>query len=292
VQRVTVVVATRDRRGALLHTLDRLAHLDGPPPVIVVDNGSADGSSGAVRAAHPWVDVVELRSNRGAVARNLGVQRATTPYVAFADDDSWWAPDALERAADILDGSPEVGLIAGRVLVGPAERLDDTCAEMLASPLLGSRPGVPGTPVLGFLACAAVVRRAAFLAVGGFDDLLFFFGEEALLAMDLAAAGWALQYVEGVVAHHHPSAPSDPGARRTRQLRNDLLVTWMRRPLPTAARRTLELLRAARCEPTARRALLEALARAPRALARRRAMPLAVEEMLARLDQARSQPGR
>ena len=43
--------------------------------------------------------------------------------------------------------------------------------------------------VLGFLACTCVIRRAAFLGVGGFSELLFFIGEERLLAYDLAAAG-------------------------------------------------------------------------------------------------------
>jgi cellulose synthase/poly-beta-1,6-N-acetylglucosamine synthase-like glycosyltransferase len=105
--KVTIVVATRDRRADLEHSL---AHHDAP--VIVVDNGSTDGSVDAVRARDPAIDVVALSENRGAPARNIGVERARTPYVAFADDDSWWAPGSLARAADLFDIHPRLALLA------------------------------------------------------------------------------------------------------------------------------------------------------------------------------------
>ena len=63
--------------------------------MILVDNGSTDGTVAAVRDARPDLRVVRLGTNRGAPARNLGVRLAATPYVAFADDDSWWSPGAL-----------------------------------------------------------------------------------------------------------------------------------------------------------------------------------------------------
>src|SRR3954468_15042196 len=122
---VTVVVISRDRREDLLNSLPRHE-----APVILVDNGSTDGTAPAVRARLPQVRVIELAENAGAVARNIGVQAAETPYVAFADDDSWWAPGALRRAADILDAHPRVGLLAGRVLVGPQERTDPVSTAM------------------------------------------------------------------------------------------------------------------------------------------------------------------
>ena len=62
---------------------------------------------------------------------------------------------------------------------------------MAAAPL-GRDPDLPGPSILGFLACAVVVRRSAFLDVGGFDDVVFFGGEEERVALDLAAAGWGL----------------------------------------------------------------------------------------------------
>ena len=68
VKAVTVVIATRNRRPELCATLGRLRALPEEPPVIVVDNGSADGTPAAVRDAFPEVEVVARRRNAGASA--------------------------------------------------------------------------------------------------------------------------------------------------------------------------------------------------------------------------------
>ncbi|MFF4772811.1 glycosyltransferase family 2 protein [Microtetraspora fusca] len=273
--RVTVVVATRDRRADLARSLPRHeAH------VILVDNGSTDGSPRFVRERFPRVEVVELGRNRGAPARNVGVLRARTPYVAFADDDSWWAPGALDRAAEIMDAHPRLAVLAGRVLIGEDRRLDPICREMAAS-RLGAEPDLPGPSVLGFLACGAVVRRDAYLAAGGFDDVVFFFGEEERLAVDLAAAGWGLAYVEDVVAHHHPSPSRDPRGRQALAVRNALLTAVLRRPWRVVVTGALAALRDG---PAGRRGVRDAVGRLPVALARRRLLPPSVEAARSLLD--------
>jgi GT2 family glycosyltransferase len=198
---------------------------------------------------------------------------ARTPYVAFADDDSWWAAGALGRAADVLDAHTRLAVLAARMLVGPEERLDPICTDMAGSPL-AAEPDLPGLAVLGFLACGAVVRREAYLAVGGFDDVIFFAGEEERLAVDLAAAGWGLAYVEDVVAHHHPSASRDPQGRRILATRNTVLNAVLRRPWPMVAH---AMLAAARSGPAGWRGLGGALRRLPRALVCRRLLPSPVE---------------
>jgi GT2 family glycosyltransferase len=271
--RVTVVVASHNRRADLMATLPRHE-----APVVLVDNGSTDGTAAAVRAECPGT------ANIGAAARNVGALRAKTPYVAFADDDSWWAQGALERAADILDAHLRLGLLAARVLVGPELKLDPTSAAMERSPL-GVPTGHPGPAVLGFLACGVVVRRTAFREVGGFAELLFVYGEEELLAVDLAAAGWQLAYVPEVLARHCPSPRRAPAHTRVRQeRRNALLTSWQRRPTTRALADTMSLARAALRDNDAR---AEALRRAPAALARRRPLPAAVEAALVTLESAR-----
>jgi GT2 family glycosyltransferase len=275
--RVTVVVMTRDRAEQLCRSLRR--HQG---PVIVVDNGSSDGTPELVRRRFPDVEVVALGENRGAVARNVGVRRARTPFVAFADDDSWWAPGALDLACCQLSSHPTLAVVAARTLVGPEELVDPVSLTMRDSPL-GRRPGLPGPSVLGFLACAAVVRRDAFLDVGGFDDLLHFMGEEELLALDLAARGWDLCYVDDVVAHHHPSGTGDRAGRRTRASRNRILTAVLRRPWPVVARLVAAELAAG---PAERAGVAEAAGRLPAALRRRRLLPPRVEEQRRRLDES------
>lgn len=275
--RVTVVIATRNRRSELLRTLARLAALPERPVIVVVDNGSEDGTVAAVRAEHPDARVVPLGRNRGAAARNIGVHLARTPYVAFSDDDSWWEPGALAHAAELFDAHPRLGLIAARTLVGPERTSDPINATMAGSPL-PAEPGLPGPSVLGFLACGAIVRRRAFLGVGGFSPVLFFVGEERMLAYDLAAAGWARCHVPEIVAVHEPSSTRPPSRERYRtELRNGVLTAWMRRPGQVALKETARLgMRAVR-DGDSRAALLGAAIRLPAALAGRRPVPAAVE---------------
>jgi hypothetical protein len=85
-----------------------------------------------------------MERNIGAAARNAGVQKSDTPYVALCDDDTWWAADgSLRRAADVLDTHDQVAVVTAQVLVGPDQREDPACALMAKSPL--HRPaGFPG----------------------------------------------------------------------------------------------------------------------------------------------------
>ncbi len=270
-----MVIATRNRCTELVRTLSQLSALPERPHLVVVDNASSDGTAVAVRSGFPGAELVALRRNRGAWARNVGVARCRTAYVALSDDDSWWEPGALTIAVTVLDACPQAGLLAARVLVGAAGWPDPANTAMSASPL--SRSRLPGPRILGFLGCAAVFRREAFLAAGGFSRLLFHGGEEQLLAYDLAAAGWPACYVPEIVARHHPSPVRDDAVRACQLSRNRVLVAWMRRPIRHAAAETAHLAALARRDPVAARALTGALARLPVALLQRRALPADLE---------------
>ncbi|MEU0286532.1 glycosyltransferase [Streptomyces sp. NPDC006147] len=274
-RRTGVVIATRDRRERLAVTLRHLSDLPERPEILVADNASSDGTPAMVTRDFPHVRVLTLPVNHGALARNHGARVLDTPYIAFSDDDSWWAPGALSRAADLFDAHPRLGLIAARTLVGP-DAVPDPLNDLLAASPLGPAADLPGTQVLGFLACGAVVRRSAYLDAGGFHRLLFFGGEETCLAYDLAARGWGVTHCPDVVAHHHPATSARPG-RPAQQRRNEVLTAWLRRPVPYALARTRVLAAEARADETARRALGQTLTRLPAALRDRRPLPPHVE---------------
>lgn len=258
---VTVVVASRNRREDLRATLPR--H---DAPVIVVDNASDDDSVEVCRAAGDHVSVIASPGNLAARARTVGARAARTELVAFADDDSWWEPGSLERAVRLFAEYPRLGLAAGTILVGPADEPDPINAVLADSPL-GTAPDAPGPALLGFVGCGAIVRRDAFLEVGGFDDVIRFPGEEERVALDLHDAGWQLCHVPDLVAHHHPSPVRDaPGIRRAGLTRSRLLTAVLRLPAGAVAGEVVDGMRSA----DGRRGLLSAVPRIPAALAARR----------------------
>ncbi|WP_144639440.1 glycosyltransferase family 2 protein [Bordetella genomosp. 13] len=278
--RVSIVVLTCNRRDEVLRTLHGLRRHYPHHPIIVVDNASEDGSAGAIGQAFPDVQLVRAPTNEGAAGRNRGCLAATTPYVAFCDDDTCWEAEALARAEAMLDGWPELALASGQVRVGQQGRPDPTCAVMARSPL----PGLPGIGpgLVGFMAGACVVRRAAFLQAGGYWPPLFIGGEEGLLALDLLQAGWRIVYAPQLVTWHWPSARRDAPRRRSLLARNALWLAWMRLPARIAWRQT----RRAAVSGNGLRVLAQALPGLPRALSRRRVVSASVLAQLRQVEAA------
>jgi GT2 family glycosyltransferase len=280
--RISLVIATRNRRVSLDRTLRHLLALPESPRIVVVDNASSDATAEFVREAHPPVRLIVLPRNMGAAARTVGVRATESDYVAFSDDDSWWAAGSLSKIADKFDAHSRLALVAARVLVGPDETVDPLCLAMASSPL-PTRNGVPGPTVLGFLACGAAVRRQAFLDAGGFEGRYGVGGEEELLAIDLTAAGWSLVYCADAIAYHHPDVSAPRPGRRRRQIRNGLWSVWLRRSLPTVIGRTARAVSAGNRDPEARLGILDALSGLPWIVRNRRVISRDLECALRRL---------
>jgi glycosyltransferase involved in cell wall biosynthesis len=121
--RISVVVPTYNRarlvcaaiEGARTQTVSELQ-------IIVVDDGSTDGTRERVGATGDVVYTELRHSGLPGVARNAGIRHATGEYVAFLDSDDRWLPGKLERQTAILDRNPGVGLVWSNAAVGAAER--------------------------------------------------------------------------------------------------------------------------------------------------------------------------
>lgn len=279
-----IVVVTHNRRRRLDATLRSLGALPEAPPIVVVDNGSNDGTAEFVRRCHPRVQLVALTTNIGAAARTIGVRVAGTRYVAFCDDDCCWRPGAIARAVELLEAHPEVGLLNAQVIVNGA-RIDTACS-LMASSHVPKSTNCPGNAIAQFMAGASVVRRDAFLAAGGYHRRYHLGAEESLLALDLLDQGWELIYARDLVVDHRPCAEGrDPVARRLLVMRNRLWTAWLRRSWPVAWAATFALVRSAWHDRVARAALGKAVLGLPWVVLERRPVRPGVERLLASLTE-------
>ena len=261
--RAAVVVPNWNGRrwlGGLFESLD--AQTRAPDEVIVVDNGSTDGSLEWL-AEREGVQVIALGRNTGfAFAANRGVQAAAPEIeaIALVNTDVELAPDWLERAVARLEADPRLGAVATKMVLMGAPGLIDDAGDVLRRDGVAEQRGhgKPDGPRFSepgeiFAACAgaAVYRRTALSAVGGFDERLFAYLEDVDLGVRLRLAGWRCAY-EPVVARHarHGSDSDQSPAIDALVARNTLLLVAKAFPLrwlgPVLYRQLAWLVHAAR----------------------------------------------
>ena len=195
---VSAVIATRNRREALEIVLDRLAELP-VDEVLVVDNGSEDDTLERLSTREGNVRVFAQETNRGLAGRNFAAREARNDLLLVLDDDAYPLPGAIETLIERFEQNAR--LAAGGGLV----RDIDANGRVLRSTELGTfdwwlRAGMEGdAPPEGFPAFffpegAAMVRRSAYLEVGGYFEPYFHTVEGIDLTTRLLAAGWDVRY--------------------------------------------------------------------------------------------------
>ena len=274
------------------------AQTQAPAEVLVVDNGSQDGTLSWLAREAPDARVLAQGRNTGfAVAANRGLLAARTEFVALVNTDVVLARDWVEVMASRLEGEPGCASVACKMVRLGDETLLDDCGDVLRRDGVCEQRGhgrrddgrwdEPGE-VFGACGGAALYRRSAVRAAGAFDERFFSYLEDVDLALRLQLSGWRCAYEPRAIARHAGGGSSDalstPVAYWT--ARNTLLLIskhWPGRWLFHVAYRQLSWLdHAARSGRlgTHLRGLLAGLRLVPRGLRERsawRTKPVAIE---------------
>lgn len=230
--RVSVIIPSWNGRHLLPFCLESLRRQKpAVSEVVVVDNGSSDGTTGWLRRMYPEVRLLELGANTGfAGAVNLGIAATTGELVLVLNNDAALSPPYAGRLAGFLVEHPDAAACQGRVL----RHNDPTVIDSLGirfDPLMrafqighGRRDAGPAPDPLeveGVSACAALYRRAALDRVadpgrppGIFDPGFFAYYEDVDLALRLKAAGWRAFLLPDVSCEHVGSATGIPDSMR------------------------------------------------------------------------------
>ena len=209
---VTVVIPTRDRPALLADALASVAAQDHPPArAIVVDDGSAQPPTVAGGGA---VEVLrQARPSGVAAARNRGLQRVATEWVAFLDDDDLWAPAKLARQ---LAAATDAGAAFVWCSVAVVDERRRPVGLVPAADPAGLLPRLVRTNVIGSPS-AVLARTELVRAVGGFDEELGLLADWDLW-LRLAVAGTGGASREVLVAYTEHAGSMTAAARGAAEL--------------------------------------------------------------------------
>ena len=184
--------------------------------VLVVDNGSTDGSDRMVAERFPEFHLVPLESNRGfAAAVNEGIRRAAGDLIALLNNDAEAEQGWLSALAEASVLHPEAGFFACKILLYDRRDVIHSAGDLY------SKDGVPGNRgvwqkdmgqfdqeeyVLGACGAASAWRRSLFDDVGLFDESLFIYCEDVDLSLRAQLRGHRCLYLPGARVYHRLSA--------------------------------------------------------------------------------------
>jgi GT2 family glycosyltransferase len=205
--------------------------LNQPFEVVVVDNGSSDGSPEMVLQEFSDQPAFKLKlirngDNRGfCAANNQGFAASNSELVALLNNDAEAEPDWLRALAGVFEDGPEIGMAASKILVYEDPRRIDKAGHLIypdgQNRGRGSGEFDAGQydrieEVLWPDGCAAMYRRAMLDQIGGFDEDFFAYADDAELGLRARIAGWNCIYTPQAVVRHHRGATL--GVRSARRL--------------------------------------------------------------------------
>lgn len=234
---VSVILVNWNRRADVLLALTYLKKVHYPNvEVIVVDNGSTDGSLEEFRKM-PGIQLIELGRNAGpCIARNAGIKVAKGEYVFFLDSDAVLSKRALGPLVTAMEGDPKIAIIGCRIDLAKSRRVDQWIYAQEHK-----RREHQAFETYAFSAAGALARKSILDLVGGFNEKLFIYNEEVDLSYRVIRAGYKVAYDSAARVYHRPSgAGRAPGKDYWRlMVRNWVWIFFQFYPAPSAWRRTL-----------------------------------------------------
>jgi GT2 family glycosyltransferase len=219
---VSVVVVNWNGLAYLPECLDSLAAQSYPAlEVIVVDNGSTDGSVEYLRGQRVGrLHLVESPVNLGfAGGNNLGIRASKGAYLALLNNDAAADSRWVEALVAAAEAAPGVGMCASRIYVWNRPGILDGAGLLVSGDGIGRGRGrlesdgeryEREADVLLPSACAALYRRSMLDEIGLFDEEFFAYCEDTDLGLRARIAGWRCRYVPGAVVRHHYSGSTGP----------------------------------------------------------------------------------
>jgi GT2 family glycosyltransferase len=221
---LVVIVLSFNKRAHTLRCLQTVQRLQYQPrEVIVVDNGSSDGSPEAVERQYPEVHLLRSPVNQGAAGgRNLGLRWAGDhlpyTYILFLDDDSWVDERLANELVAAMQADPTMGLATpkayrseSRLIAsagGMRVRLGRGSITDIGAGALDTGQFDRPTPVDSCVGFAVLARREALERCGGFDERYNPYGwEEVDLSLRMREAGYIIRYVPTAVCWHAGGTP-------------------------------------------------------------------------------------
>lgn len=243
--RVSIVIVNWNGRHFLAPCLRSLAAQTFRDfEIVLVDNGSEDGSLPFVKEHYPQVRLIANDENRGfAAANNQGIRASDAEYVATINNDTEADPDWLAELVAVAEARPQVGACASRmVFAGRPDMINSAGIALDRAGIAWDRQGGQAAnpadrePVTVFGACAgaALYRREMLDDVGLFDEAFFAYLEDVDLAWRAQWAGWEAVYVPTArVLHAHSGTAGEGSPFKNRLLgRNKVWLIARNYPWP------------------------------------------------------------
>lgn len=221
----TIMIVSKNRRDDLRQAIASAVMQDGAVEVLVIDDGSTDGTAEMVSGEFPMARLIRHQESRGLVVRrNEGAAAASADVVVSIDDDAIFTTPRVVGAAVAGFDRAEVGAIAI-----PYANVNRSTAIYQQAPD-GRQVFVTDT----FIGTAHAIRRDLFLRLGGYREQLFHQGEEADYCIRMLAAGFVVRLGYGDPIHHFESPRRDFRRMDHYGPRNAIVFAWQNVPFPTA----------------------------------------------------------